>query len=363
MNNEINLVVNNYFDTHIQIDANVPIKFDFFLDKQFYLPVMQQITKSENAAGDYDYAGVTNAGMLYLYIQKNGRRGKPRKDNTKIEYVREIVFFFRYAAAIGKPDMRELTRFDMETYQAHLTKTYERKTTLSKKVVIMHGFLNWAYKEGYLKKDLCRGLENVIIDKEQIPDRDIDEQVLKQAIMFYKDHPKIQSILILLPTTGLRLNEVITPVWGDLYFDGRQKKYYLKTLTKGGKVRHAQIKEYVLDILIEYRKRLGLTSAIDPKDTTPFYPNRSKKKYNVRSLTTSLSKHMATANLTTVHAGRVTPHFMRHYFARAALAAGALIDWISQTLDHSNTQITKDNYLSRDLKKENDVSNYVDIIL
>lgn len=71
-----------------------------------------------------------------------------------------------------------------------------------------------------------------------------------------------------------------------------------------------------------------------------------------------------------MHGGRRAYHdsrapgnvsFLRHYFAPTAYANGAPTDYISETLDHSSTKITKENYLSRQMKKERDVSDFVEL--
>ncbi|WP_281278825.1 tyrosine-type recombinase/integrase [Paenibacillus kobensis] len=296
--------------------------------------------------------------MVYLYVHN---REKARKAKTKEDYTRMLLAFLQYTAAVGKSDIRQFARFDMEAFQLHLEQRYTKSSTLAKKVVIVHSFLSWCYEEGYLSKNIARGLRPVKLVKEEIPERDIDELDLKDAILFYKDNPKVQSLLLILATSGMRLNEVITPCWKDLYWDRRQKRHYLITRTKRDKIRHVHIKDYALNVLLEYRKRVGLSTELNSEDETPFYPNRYGQRYTLSSLSSYLSKYIAAAGLTTIHGNRVTPHFMRHYFAQTAYAKGAPLDWISETVDHSSTKITKDNYLSRQLKKDRDVSDYVDL--
>lgn len=70
---------------------------------------------------------------------------------------------------------------------------------------------------------------------------------------------------------------------------------------------------------------------------------------------------MNAAGLKTIHGERVTPHFLRHYYVNAAFASGAPLDWISEQLKHSSTKIAKENYLSRLLKKERNVSEFVNL--
>ncbi|GFN33016.1 tyrosine-type recombinase/integrase [Paenibacillus xylaniclasticus] len=323
-----------------------------------YVDLRRSVSAYEDEDGNYDFSQVSNIGMVYLYVHN---RDKSRKPKTKEDYIRMLVAFLQYVAVIGKDDIRQLSRFDMETFQNHLEQQYAKSSTLAKKVVIVHSFLTWCYEEGYLQKNIARGLRPVKLVKEEIPERDIDELDLKDAIAFYEDNPKVQSLLLILATSGMRLNEVITPCWKDLYWDRRQRKHYLITRTKRDKIRHVHIKDYALQALLEYRRRVGLRTELNSEDDSPFYPNRLGRRYSLSSLSTYLSKCIEDAGLTTVHGHRVTPHFMRHYFAQTAYAKGAPLDWISETVDHSSTKITKDNYLSRQLKKDRDVSDFVDI--
>jgi integrase/recombinase XerD len=124
---------------------------------------------------------------------------------------------------------------------------------------------------------------------------------------------------------------------------------------------HALIKEYVLEELLEYRRRLGVKTVIDPFDDSPFYPNRSNKHYLLTSLSSIVTKKLAAANLRTVQDQKTSAHFFRHFFARSAFEGGASTDRIARTLGHSTSRITEENYLHRELKKEFDVSDFVNL--
>lgn len=323
-----------------------------------YPIIRSYISKEENDEGDYNYSDISNIGMVYLYIH---RKGSNRKKETKTEYARELLQFLEQAASYGIKDIRSLKRSEIEAYQDWLTLRYPKTNTQAKKVSILGAFLTWCYKEKYIQRDLSRGLVSVQINKNQIPDRDIEESSVRAAIDFYSEDPKFKSLLLLLGSTGLRLNEIVTPKWNDLYFDSVRKKHYLRTKTKRDRIRHAHIKEYVLKELQEYRQRVGLNISLDPNDYSPFYPNRMGKHYLLTSLSSIVTKKLADAHLRTTQNYKTTAHFFRHFFARAAYNAGASVDRISKTLDHSSTRVTEENYLHRELKKEHDVSDYVDI--
>lgn len=266
----------NYLSTEYHIftsDGNVlnnidsTFTRDLLLDESSYSRLMSYASQREDEKGNYDYEKISNYGIIYLFIHLKGTN---RNQNTKKDYIREILNLLSYSAAIGKADIRDLSRSDIENFQDLMERKYEKTTTRAKKIGIVQSFLDWCYEEEYISKKLSRGLTTVRINKEEIPMREFDDEVLKNAIMYYNDQPKIKSLLLLLATTGLRLNEVRVPSWGALSFDSKRDRYYLRTLTKRGKIRHANIKDYVLEELIEYRKRLGLSSELDPTDQTPF---------------------------------------------------------------------------------------------
>lgn len=348
--NDINTIIVQNIDDRNKIMNNM-------LNEAHYSHIYSIVQNTENNTGEYDYSMISNIGMIYLYLH---RKDGHRAGNTKKEYAREILQFMEYLFLNNIKDLRVMKRGQIEEYQKMLESKYVKKKTQAKKVTILSSFLKWCYDENYLKKDLSRGLTGVSIDRSQIPDREITPDALSTSLQFFNDNPKFQGLFLLLPTTGLRLNEVITPDWGNLYWDEVRNKHYLRTKTKRGGERHVFIRPEVLALIIEYRKRLGLGTKIDPEDTSPFFPNRYGKRYSLTSLSALVTKQLAASGLLTDKKHKTTAHFFRHYFARSAFNKGASVDKIAKTLDHKSTQTTE-NYLSRELKKENDVADLVTI--
>lgn len=360
MNIHINSIIPVTFkDTNID-NMNHSLLEKELLNTTYYSDLYSIVASQEDIKGNYNYEQVSNLGMIYLYVH---HRGKKRSDTTKKDYIRILLQFLSFSRSIQVEDFRALSRFNIEQYQELLQQHYPKQTTLAKKITVLRGFLKWCYEEEYCIKNLARGLQPVQIDKNLIPEREIEEESLRLAILKFDNNPKIKSLLLILATTGLRLNEIITPKWSDLTYDQKRQKHYLRTVGKRGKIRLAHIKHYALEELKEYRLRLGLSVELDPTDSTPFYPNRYGNHYTLSSLSSALSRHMEAAGLKTVKLERVTPHFLRHYFAQAARAAGASVSDIAETLEHESERTTKDNYLRTQLKKEHDVSDLVDIII
>ncbi|MDP5273565.1 tyrosine-type recombinase/integrase [Chengkuizengella axinellae] len=355
---KLNELMLNKFENHNLIEKHKKEMVTLLLNEGGYVSIHRKFSQNEDEYGNYDYRYLSNVEMIYVYIHM---RGKNRKEKSKKEYVRELLQFLYVIKEYEVEDIRKLSRRNIEGYQNHIEKMYDKSSTITKKLNIVKSFLKWCYQERYTKKDLTRGFYPVRIDKTEVVERDISIEQMRQAIQYYENNPKVKSIIMLLATSGLRLAEIITPSWSDLYYDSKRKKYYLKTVTKRDKVRHALIKDYVLEEIKEYRGRVGLDIELNSDDESPFYPNRYGKRYSLSSLSTTLSKQLAHSGLTTVQGERVTPHFLRHFFARTAYSNGAPLDHIADTLDHSDPRITKQNYLYRELKKEHDVSEFVDL--
>ncbi|MGU3473169.1 tyrosine-type recombinase/integrase [Paenibacillus sp. D51F] len=341
-------------DTHLLS----PSIIQNLVNPSYYDELSVLVSSSEDHQGNYDYTQMSNIGMVYLFLH---RRGRKRSERTKMEYARELHQFLCYLSDYGIGDIRELKRGQMESYQQWLEVQYSKKKTQAKKLAILSSFLAWCYEENYLERDLKRGLSSVQLDRSQIPDREISPASLEAGLLYYDQDPKFKSLLLLIASTGLRLNEVITPVWGDLYFDSIRKQHYVKTITKRLGTRHAVVQPAVLEELMEYRRRLGLSTTLSVQDKSPFYPNKYGRPYTLTSLSAIVTKKLAAANVVTVQEQKATAHYFRHYFARSAFNNGASIEKIAATLDHSSIRTTEQNYLSRELKKENDISHLVDI--
>ena len=173
------ILSNDTFASHELMDPHL---LRVLSNGEHYSVVHSFISDNEKENGDYNYSDVTNVGMLYLYVH---RTEGSRKENTKSEYARELLQFLRNLYGQNITDIRSLKRKQIEVYQKWLANRYPKRKTLAKKITILTGFLSWCFTEGYLKRDLTRGLVGVKLDRGQIPDRDIDMATMEHAIAYY----------------------------------------------------------------------------------------------------------------------------------------------------------------------------------
>ncbi|MBB3112120.1 site-specific recombinase XerD [Paenibacillus phyllosphaerae] len=322
-------------------------------------PILARIPTKENKYTKYsDYSSISNLIMLYLYVHRPSRRANK---SSKKDYFRQLIPFLQYLYTTEKTDMRELSLYDMKVYQEQLTGKYRKSSTRAKKIILLQAFTAWCFKLGYLTDDLSKGLASVIIKKEEVPEKDINHNELTSAIEFYKANPKIQSLIMILATTGLRLQEIAESKWCDLLVTD-SGKHYLIVQNKRGSTRRVFILNKIIDLLMEYRQTLQLGIKLDKQDPSPFYPNRYGNHYRTSTLSASISKRLSAAGLTTIDGHRITSRFLKHYFAHQTYANGATIEQIRAALDHYHySDRTMNHYLANKLRPEKDASDYVNL--
>ena len=297
----------------------------------------------DEKAGEYDYSRLSNLAMIYLFAHQKKNAFESKKHKTVKEYISELLMFLQDVQnTVG--DVRNLDRRQMEAYQETIVKKYKR-TTAARKITIIKGFLKWLYKVKYLDKDITIDMAGASVRVKDRPDRSLQTHEIQKVIDHFHDNVKVVSLIALLATTGLRIAEISKAIWGDLEWDDEVGGYFLKVIGKGDKLREAYIHEEVLDLLREYRKRVGLSDRLDPSDKSPLYPNNHGGFYNSNALSAQLNSYLEAAGVRTEER-KITAHWFRHYFARQADIAGASITDIQRTLGHESL-LTTQGYLDR----------------
>ncbi|PGS53367.1 hypothetical protein COC46_07040 [Bacillus sp. AFS041924] len=95
------------------------------------------------------------------------------------------------------------------------------------------GFFKYLYEQKYIEPPLHYSLVSANVTLNDLPNRDITYEEVKQILDFYKTSPLHYTILITLATSGLRAAELATAKWKDLSKD--PSGYWLKIMGKGRK--------------------------------------------------------------------------------------------------------------------------------
>lgn len=311
--------------------------------------------------GDEDYSLFNDMEMLYLYVHKKKDMNdkKNRGENTKKEYLRDLLLFYRQL--IEQAEVIELSLDGFEQYQLfkQLTSRNLRKyqdwlkhaplgkgkkpysvATLSRKTVIIKGFLNFLFESRYIEQPLHKKLMSSNVRNEDRPYKDLSLFEVSQILEGFKHHPILHGILSVLATTGIRVNELCTARVCDLDYDNGD--YWLTVIGKGEKPREVLIHENVLNAIKRFRIRRRLQFKIDKSDQSPLFTTASGKAYDFKYLSKYLTQRIQALDYEFIiyRSKPITPHHFRHFFAIQSEENGVSISQIQESLGHEDLKTT-----------------------
>ncbi len=138
---------------------------------------------------------------------------------------------------------------------------------------------------------------------------------------------KTRAMILLLATTGLRISEALDARWSDTYQDPLGNAG-LRVVGKGGKARSVKVLPAVVEALRPFRA----------SQDGYLLPNASGERMSHQSADQAISRAAARAGITD---RRVSAHWLRHFLATQALAAGAPLLQVQQDLGHAALATTQ----------------------
>ncbi len=136
--------------------------------------------------------------------------------------------------------------------------------------------------------------------------------------------PRQLALLLYLATTGLRVSEALSASWTDAYLDPAGRTG-LRVRGKGGKARDVKLVPAVLDALQPWRTLGG-----------PIWPAQHGGHASRQSVDEMLRRVCRAAEMP-----EISPHWLRHYLATQALAAGADLLQVQHDLGHASIRTTQ----------------------
>ena len=328
------------------------------------------------------YENLSDLALIYYYVhqQTHDDEHKNKKDNTKKEYIRDLLQFFTFTSFMVSQEsegansvLKVLENRHIRQYQdwlkdgefAYGKKGYALYSRV-KKITIVKGFLNWLYTNECIDYPLHAVFKKVTIRSEDKPDRSLSYHEVKQLLDYYKEHPINHALLLLLATTGLRIMEVANAKWSNLYYDPKilGGRYFLRVQVKGSgtKERHVYIMPSLLESLKRMRKRRGLSIDINSKDDTYLFVTNKKKPYHFKYLSNYIIQIIQNTKLPWLleKDGTVSPHDFRHYFiSHLVIDLGADITKVQKTVGHVS-RTTTEGYLDKYLSNQNNAGLLLD---
>ncbi|UNL92001.1 site-specific integrase (plasmid) [Bacillus subtilis] len=345
-------------------------------DEQFHL--VEELTVNNERQNLSHFNGFNDIAVMYYFIhrERHVRHERNREDNTKQEYARVLLQFYKYLEDNRGFFEQEVAEYDktsllknlrprhIKAFQKFLStaplgrggKPY-KPATIHQKNTVIKSFLIFLFENGYIQYPLHKLMLSTSISKDEIPNRDLYYHEVKQLLDYYKDHPINLGLLTTMAMTGLRVQEISKAKMCDLYIDPLTGNHRLKGIGKGGTPFDCLIHPINFERIIAFRKRRKMSTTIDPTDKSPLFATQKGAAYNYKNLSNYISREIQKTNLSFLkhRPTNITPHSFRHFYAIYSRQMGADILDIQKALNHKDRRTTE-RYLEKVLQREHEVS-------
>ncbi len=224
--------------------------------------------------------------------------------------------------------VRAITPTNVRAYRAHLLNVqHARPATINRRLTSLRVLTTWARRTGIITSDPVNGIKAV--QQVKLAPRWLDRQeqyALRRAAE--KDgNPRNLAILLLLLNTGLRVGEVADLKLDDLTLSERKGEVVVRG--KGTKVR-------TVPLNAEVRKGLREYLAKRPNaEHTALFVGQKGEPLGKLGLEYQIGVLGRLAGLE-----HITPHMLRHTFAKNLVDSGVSLDQVATLLGHRSLTTT-----------------------
>lgn len=263
---------------------------------------------------------------------------KGYSDNTVAAYLNDLTQFSGFLQARPGDAVSEpagCTAPVLREYLDDLQRRGYASATVARKVAAVKSFFHYLITQGVVATDPTIGLETPKIEKRLPRSLTPDEVERLLGAPSQAAGPKAlrdRALLELLYATGMRVSELVLLEVGDIDLD----KGTVSCRGKSGKSRTIPIKnDGVLGAVRDYllRSRPGL--AKDSVQSALFLNHRGEKLTR-QGLWLIIKAYAEAAGIS----AEVTPHTLRHSFAKHLLGSGAELRQLQELLGHANLSTT-----------------------
>lgn len=241
---------------------------------------------------------------------------------------------------LGKVQLEEPSKQEIENYIAELHKKYKQKT-VKRKIASIKAFYNYLEEEEIIESSPFRKIkvkfkENITLPR-VIPRKEIEillnSMYAGVAISNPRDKKyKLRDLAIveLFFATGARVYEISNIKKECVDLDSG----LIRIMGKGGKERYIQIAE---DSVITLLRKYSQVNAEEIDSCGYFFVNQRGQRFSEQSIRLMLKNHLEQAEITR----KITPHMFRHSFATYLLEEGVDVSYVQRMLGHSSINTTQ----------------------
>lgn len=261
-----------------------------------------------------------------------------KAEKTIESYVTDVKGFQAYLQERTNEKVA-LSRFSFVRYKEHLIKESYAVSTINKKINSLKVYNDFLRMKGIVEESyiqLKRDRIPIAVGSEKEVQVLTDEQVEK--LLFYvEDQKKVnlrnKLIVYLLLYTGVRVSELV----GIKLADIDTLTSTINIVGKGGKHREIGLREDVLQLVQEYRKKDRSDSIFSDSEYL-LLSQRAEKMHRdaVRDWLAKVSKDIGF---------QLYPHLFRHTFCTRLLKRGVDLTTVSKLAGHSTVNMTAKFYI------------------
>ena len=236
-----------------------------------------------------------------------------------------IILFLTFYGTLGKTDLKDLQRSDLEAFIEHEQDRGMHITTVKTRMACIVAFLHYLIEQELipataLKKRIRFKLPD-LLPRAMHPD---DVKKLLSLI----DHTRDRALILLLLRTGIRIGEALSLTLNDIDLKGRKVHLYQGEKNDQGRV-----------VYVSNDAAFCLKRWLTLRDPEQFIFARKEDAPICYSTARSLfKKYLIEADLD--HKG-YTVHSLRHTYASELLNAGMRLEVLQQLMGHQDIEMTR----------------------
>jgi len=236
-----------------------------------------------------------------------------------------VLLFLTFYGSLGKTDLKDLQRADLETFIEHEQDRGMHITTVKTRTAWIVAFLHFL-----IEQELIPGTALKKRIRFKLPDllpRAMHPDDVKKLLSII-DHTRDRALILLLLRTGIRIGEALSLTIDDIDLKGRKVHLYQGEKNDRGRVVYLS-NDAVFSLKRWLRWRDPEKFVFARKEEAPISYSAARSLFR---------KYLVEAGLD--HKG-YTVHSLRHTYASELLNAGMRLEVLQQLLGHQDIEMTR----------------------
>lgn len=248
------------------------------------------------------------------------------KPKTMESSFTSTMLFLRFYGTVGKTDLKDLQRSDLEAFIEHEQDRKMYISTVRTRMACIIAFIHFLMEQDVLPLSLLKRRIRL-----KLPDtlpRAMNPEDVKKLLSVI-DHTRDRALILLLLRTGIRIGEALGLTMRDI--DLKERKVYLMEGEKNNMGRVVYLSDDAAFTLKRWFKWR------DPEKTFVFY-GKGAARMCYSTARCRFKNYLKEAGLAQRNH---TVHCLRHTMASELLNAGMPLDGLRQLLGHQDIEITR----------------------